>query len=883
MLPSAWGKLERDKASGEVTRWLDLVSHCIDVAAVTHALLELPVIRRRMERLADRPLTGRDLDRLTALAFMHDLGKASRGFQGKRFSGDVLRDWLGRIRFDECGHTHVVTALFSSGDDILCAKFRGAFPLEVIQRWHGEYGLALLFAAISHHGSPIRPDDYRPVMRETWLANPQYDPFETLKELGDTAQRLWPDAFVEDEAPLPDLPAFVHAFSGLVSLADWIGSEDAPYAFHYELAPVAQRWPVALDTARRVLRDKRIDLRELQVWLAEHRPAFGEVFREGDIPFQPSALQQRMADPTLGQLVVVEAETGSGKTEAALWRFKTLFEADEVDALAFVLPTRVSAVQIEQRIEKFMEALFPGTQSRPNVVLAVPGYLRADGEDAIERLPGWQVIWPDSKDEQIAHRRWAAENSKRYLAASCAVGTIDQVLLSGLKTRHAHLRGFSLLRSLLVVDEVHASDRYMISVLKSVLQRHVGAGGHALLLSATLGVGARDELLALGRRAPLRDAGDRENAPYPAVTDHNESREIPSDKPSKRVGILLQPWMREPEKIAACAAEAVARGARVLIVRNTVNGVIEVQCALEVALGPGHPALFRCQGVVCPHHGRYAADDRRVLDQAVNAQFGKGSPAGARVLCGSQTLEQSLDIDADLLITDLAPMDVLLQRFGRLHRHAARERPEGFSQAQTIVLTPDERDLRPVLRSPRGHHGLGSVYRNLLSIEATWRELEARPELCIPKNNRELVERCTDAETLFALSEELGEGWPKHAQDIDGKESAKEREAFYSTLDWEEDWDDLAFPTAGEELVRTRLGAGALRVQFGESVVSPFGQTLKEIAVPAWMVRAANVGGEECVSVALNASGFCFAFAGQEFIYGRMGLKSVHSTEPRQF
>ena len=870
MLPSAWGKLEQDKTSGEVKRWLDLVSHCIDVAAVTRALLELSVIRRRLERLAERPLAPRDLDRLCVLAFLHDLGKASRGFQGKCLSGEALRNWLGRIRFDECGHTHVVTALFS--DYVLHAKCCDAFQLEAIESWQGEHGFALLFAAISHHGTPIRSADCRPVMRETWLANSHYDPFDTLKELGDTAQRLWPDAFVDDEASLPDAPAFVHAFAGLVSLADWIGSEDAPYAFHYELAPAAQRWLVALETARRVLRDKRIDLSALQGWLSEHRPAFGEVFRDGDVPFLPSALQQRMADPTLGQLVVVEAETGSGKTEAALWRFKTLFEAGEVDALAFVLPTRVSAVQIEQRIGKFMEALFPGGQPRPNVVLAVPGYLRVDGVEAIERLPGWQVMWPDSRDEQLAHRRWAAENSKRYLAASCAVGTIDQVLLSGLKTRHAHLRGFSLLRSLLVVDEVHASDRYMISVLKSVLKRHIGAGGHALLLSATLGVAARDELLALGCRVPLRDATERESAPYPAVTDKNESREIPSGKPPKCVSVVLQPWMKESEKIANCAAEAVARGARVLIVRNTVNGVIEVQRALEAILGANHPALFRCQGVVCTHHGRYAADDRRVLDQAVNEQFGKGSAEGARVLCGSQTLEQSLDIDADLLITDLAPMDVLLQRFGRLHRHGARARPEGFAQAQAIVLTPGERDLGPMLRNPRGHHGLGSVYRNLLSIEATWRELEARPELRIPENNRELVERCTDADTLLALSEKLGEGWPTHEREMVGKESAKEREAFYATLDWEEDWDELAFPVAGEELVRTRLGTGALRVQFAKAMVSPFGQALKEIAVPAWMVPATEVGMDVCVPVAHGVCGFGFGFGSREFSYGRMGL-----------
>lgn len=876
MLPFAWGKLERDETNRQVIRSLDLVSHCVDVAAVTRAMLELPVIRRRMERLAGRVLTERDLERLTVLAFLHDLGKASRGFQGKWFIGDQRRQWLGRIRFDECGHTSIVTALFPNGDDVLCDRFCEIFPLEEIERWHDQDGFALLFAAISHHGTPIQETSYQRPMRETWLANAHYDPFDTLRCLGAQAQRLWPDAFVLDSIALPDTAPFVHAFAGLVSLADWIGSEDAPGAFHYELAPVSDRWPIALETARRVLYDKRIDLRKGQAWLATQRPAFSDVFRdEMGHPFQPSPLQARMADRMLGPLVVVEGETGSGKTEAALWRFKTLFEAGEVDSLAFVLPTRVSAVQIEQRIDRFMKALFPEDLPRPNVVLAVPGYLRADGVDAIERLPGFQVHWPDSADEQLAHRRWAAENSKRYLAASCAVGTIDQVLLSGLKARHAHLRGFALLRSLLVVDEVHASDRYMVSVLNNVLQRHIGAGGHALLLSATLGVAARDELLALGRRPPQREAEEREAAPYPAVTDKYDSQAIPSNKSDKRVSITLQPWMRDARRIAEEAAHAIARGTRVLIVRNTVNGVIEVQRALEALLGQDHPALFRCNGIVCPHHGRYAADDRRILDAAVNEAFGKGSPLGARVLCGSQTLEQSLDIDADILITDIAPMDVLLQRLGRLHRHSARQRPEGFGQPRAIVLTPSERDLSGILQNPRGHHGIGSVYRNIISVEATWGELEARRELGIPSQNRVLVERCTDPHTLAMLAEHLGEAWHKHWQQVDGKERAQAGEAWMQSLDWDVEWSELTFPQSGEEQVRTRLGTDALRVEFTQPLTSPFGQVLKEIAVPAWMVQgliledASNI---ETKCIYDGGKNFEFTLGDIKLSYDRLGM-----------
>ena len=119
----------------------------------------------------------------------------------------------------------------------------------------------------------------------------------------------------------------------------------------------------------------RIDVEDARADLQRRNPAFEDVF-----PFKPTDLQQKMEDRQLGPIVIAESETGSGKTEAALWRFKTLFEAGEVDALAFLLPTRVAAVSLEQRVRRFFESAFPDPQLRPNVVLAVPGYLQSDGE-----------------------------------------------------------------------------------------------------------------------------------------------------------------------------------------------------------------------------------------------------------------------------------------------------------------------------------------------------------------------------------------------------------------------------------------------------------------------------------------------------------------------
>jgi CRISPR-associated endonuclease/helicase Cas3 len=147
----------------------------------------------------------------------------------------------------------------------------------------------------------------------------------------------------------------------------------------------------------------RIDVDDARADLIRRDPSFTEVFG-----FAPADFQAEMAATDLGPVVVVEAETGSGKTEAALWRFAALFKAGAVDALMFALPTRTAATQIEARVRRFAEALFPDPDLRLNTVLAVPGYVRADGEDAVGLLSGFETLWPDSEDDAAAHRRWAA-------------------------------------------------------------------------------------------------------------------------------------------------------------------------------------------------------------------------------------------------------------------------------------------------------------------------------------------------------------------------------------------------------------------------------------------------------------------------------------------
>jgi CRISPR-associated endonuclease/helicase Cas3 len=284
---------------------------------------------------------------------------------------------------------------------------------------------------------------------------------------------------------------------------------------------------------------------------------------------------------------------------------------------------------------------------------------------------------------------------------------------------------------------------------------------------------------------------------------------------------------------------------------------------------------FRVNAVATLHHGRFAPADRRLLDSAVEEEFGKKRSAQGRVLVGTQTLEQSLDIDADLLITDLCPIDVLLQRIGRLHRHDRRDRG-GFGEARAIVLVPDERDFSRYLSRMADRHGLGplsngaGVYSDLLVIEATLRLIEANRVVDIPSDNRRLVEGALHPEVLSELAAELGVEWMNHAAQQSGIAIYQRGLARDLALDVRQPFSELLFPPVDEK-VATRLGTQDRAVNFDPPVLGPFGLLVWRLTIPAWM--SSGIGQEvEPALIDQNSEGFAFRLGDKYFRYGRFGL-----------
>jgi CRISPR-associated endonuclease/helicase Cas3 len=680
-----------------------------------------------------------------------------------------------------------------------------------------------------------------------------------------------------------------HAFSGLVTLADWIGSDPSLFPFAED---AQDRMPFARRAAVVAVAALGLDAPGQRAALGGC-PGFGTLFE-----FQPRPAQAAVVDlevPRGGGLAILEAETGSGKTEAAIARFFALFTSGEVDGMYFALPTRTAATQIHGRVAAAVKRAFPGDEIRPPVVLAVPGYVRVDDVEGTKddpRLPPFQVLWPDGHAERMRWRGWAAEHPKRYLAGAVVVGTIDQILLSSLPVRHAHLRATSLLRHFLVVDEVHASDAYMNRLLEVVLERHLAAGGHALLMSATLGAVARERFLA-GKRADLPSVAEAERLAYPSVAAtgarvRRQDVQIRGAGKPKRVEVSARPWMRDAREIAACALDAALRGARVLVLRNTVRGAVETQLAVEERAGDRNDLLFKCRAepserdVLAPHHSRFAREDRLRLDAAIEEWLGKDRRSGGCVAVATQTVQQSLDLDADLLLTDLCPADVLLQRIGRLHRHGHRPRPPGFERARALLLVPEDRDLGQFIRArgaASGPHGIGTVYADLRVLEATWRLAEGDGPWRIPEMNRLLVERTTHPEALRQLVEQLGGNWVDHATAVAGAGAAKTALAAVNAFDWRLPFGERGFDAATDARVSTRLGAGDRIARFATPITSPFGGRISALTLPSWLVSGADEDAE-AVTVAMSVGSVRFRFGTREYLYDRLGLRRGTS-EPK--
>ncbi len=861
-----WGKLN---PRNNPTEWHPLIAHSADVAAVLERLLESdsPLGSRLAATVGLDVLRPADRARLVFLAALHDIGKTSHGFQTKVRPKGERGSWKKR------GHVKV---LLESMDYL---ALKDAVIHEVLPRVSDDLQAgAILFAGgISHHGRPW-PPEVVPGRSELWKPDGSgRDPLtEIYRLIRHAAAWTGVDEYRQCEFLTVTAP-FTHLFAGALTLADWIGSTTTAFSFTPEAdgdpdSYWSQAQRRAADACARIGLVPKTSVVSLE-GLPLLKELFPKTFREE--LHEPTKLQRHVSEmdlPRPGSRVLIESETGSGKTEAALALYARLRRAGHVGGLMFALPTRATASAMHERIVSALECMYKDS-NRPTLALAVGGQQPYAASES-EALNGDSQTWPDRADRELT--TWASSGSKKFLAAEIVVGTLDQVLLAGLPVRHAHLRLAALSRHLLVVDELHSFDRYMGQILSRVLAIHSGAGGIALFMSATL---SSAERVRFGGGL-ISDIETASRLAYPTVAVCPRPGTAWADTPLPSGAVPKRVHWRIVSSDVGLAEAVVAAeaGGRVCILRNTVRGARETVAALREQrqdkwiwrpLHADHTPAY---------HSRYTIPDRLALDTAVLANFGKAAAMvnSGVILVATQVVEQSLDVDFDLLVTDICPVDVLLQRIGREHRHRQRDslRPLDYRAPQVFVIAPGD-GFTPKLRARAASLGWGEnrPYPNYADGELTFRLIAARPTIEIPSDNRSLVEAVYHPDARDRLREDTA--WDDYLLKAEGAELGQECHGREVALKFEQTYTACAaqFNKEQERTARTRLGDDSIRIDLPEKVCcwySTGAAPVRSVDLPLWALPKSEAGDPltEVEQMEIDGMGITRVhIAGREFRY----------------
>jgi CRISPR-associated endonuclease/helicase Cas3 len=857
-----WGKYNKENG-----KYHPLVHHCADVAACFEALARIPSINRTLSHLGNFDkdcLPPEILARLSVFAYVHDLGKVARGFQYQIHSARPQN------APPKKGHLKPFANLLWD-DPNANEWFSSALGFNEVLSWPAEHDHAtasLMMAALAHHGLPLKCDGNTGFSeRNQWILDQYLNPSAEIKRHGDLIRQWFPIAFNQTNIQLPANSHFHHYFCGLVALADWIGSDQNRFKF---VAPVDENY---IHRARRIAIEAVVDI---GLDISEQRCTFmpPEVASRliGYNTLRP--LQQTVLDaPVERNILILEAETGAGKTEAALLRFFRLYNENRVDGMYFAVPTRTAAIQLHKRINEFTKRML-SNDTDVQVVLAVPGYYQAGDANGIPQ-PEFTVQWDDDPSASVAARRWAAESSKRYLAAQISVGTVDQVMMSELPVKHSHMRSTMLSRHFVVIDELHASDRYMQQIIQRVIATTQLRAGHVLMMSATLGADARQNWLC-DNDSEKTTLSDASSIQYPSLSyyDGNTVISQPIAPTGYTKAVRIKSDRSDSMDWRQLLIQAANDGAKVLVIRNTVDAAIEVFNELSTDKQLDNRLLFNVNGVNTLHHSRFAAEDRKLLDAEVEHRLGKKRSSAGCIVVGTQTLEMSLDIDADLLITDLCPVDVLLQRIGRLHRHERNDRPANCRVPRAIVLAPDTKDLSKLLhQSDAGLGAKAKVYPDIVALQNTLELINQHSEWQLPAMNRFLVESALHCQARERQLSDRGSDWQEADQRNQGADIANQQTASQLRVAKHQLFtnDDVIFPHGIDVL--TRLGGDKLDVKLASPVTGPFGQQVQNFSIPDWLLcEPMSDYVDRLPDVSHGSPGLLLIYPERTFLYGPTGL-----------
>ena len=784
-----WGKARKVSDGGGHDYHL-LPYHCLDVGAVGKVLLDVdkPLTKDFAQLLDVTPKQIQDL--VVFFLVLHDLGKFASAFQQLYSAPDntlIKVDSCFQYNGKEYRHDRMGFYFWLYLQDDIFSLLLDIEEFNKRDRDHlnsSKSFMVLMDCMLGHHGQPIKKTD--PPSISDYTEDQNLSAARSfLKEITGLLNFDFPYDKLASKSWRKNLELVSWQIAGVAVLADWIGSDQCYFKYKSNPTPLSEYWQSIQSIAERAVIATDLDKAPTVKSFESIQQHFG---------YSPTPLQSWAEIIDIDdkpQLFILEDVTGAGKTEAALALTHRLMQAGAAEGFYFGLPTMATSNAMFSRVSKHYQQMLAGSGGKhPSIALA-------HGAREMNEIFR-EAVFASGGEEHNYHKRdstvtaqcnqWLADSRKKALLAPVGVGTIDQALLAVLPRRHQSLRLLGLNRKVLIFDEVHAADEYMFELLESLLALHLHQGGSAILLTATLSLKQRQRLTNIWLKEaaiPLKQL--QENA-FPLATRVKLDSHAPVlEQPLKsRQDVSRSVQVKQLTSIDECITtivSAVAKNQCVVWVRNSVNDALDAFQILRQHLNDPEQCLL--------FHSRFVLSDRKTIENSVLDIFGKdggNTDRAGKVLIATQVFQESLDADADVMISDICPIDDLIQRAGRLHRHTrdnqgryqagitdSRNNPMLYVHAPTYTdvpkgdwLSQDFRNTQYVYRSA-GRLWLG--LRKLLELKA----------IRMPSEARELIEAVYSDEALAQIPQSL----INQESELFAEERLKAAKAKSNLLQWQ--------------------------------------------------------------------------------------------------
>ena len=690
------------------------------------------------------------------LVALHDIGKLDYSFQVRY---DLLREKL--LDQDELNEIYMPGVRHEKTSQMFLHSFWKAGGEER----HSSSLFSLIVGA--HHQGKKGNGNFRTVS--------QWQEYRNTLENRIRAQFYSSNGTVLPATSKTEQGAVGALLLGIMILADWISSGST--------FSDAEQWIESSDAQDRIEKDTRLFLEksglkpEPAAWPDDFCGLWLTIPAAGKRPMQYEIERQLLNEDEKPLLVLIEAPMGEGKTEAGIYAAIQMAKYWGRDGLYVALPTAATANQMVGRVQGMLN-LHDLSQSVR--LLHSMAWLELSEETTV-----------NSQDEHDEIASWLTP-IKRGLLGQYAVGTVDQAMLAATNVKYGVLRLLGLSNKVLIIDEIHSYDAYMSEIIVRLLEWCRALQIPVVLLSATLPPSLKEKLLAPYTSQPL-------SGNYPLITmigkDGTLSEHIiAATSHQLSVSIHQSPSLNNPDKIADAAVKEVENGGCLCVLMNTVKEAQDVYRAIEKQYS-GDLLLF---------HAQFPAGQRAEIEQECICRYGKEKTQRPKqsILVATQVVEQSLDVDFDAMITAVAPIDLLLQRMGRVFRHEDTPRPASHPCASVTVLTPEENN----------NYGASAyVYPECL-LKTSQRLLKERDLIRIPEDLAALVQ---DGYDPSAAPEEDTKQWMAKLLKDEVEAGASQQfllntpDKLFSALSGQELYDD------GDDFLlsaKTRLGEPSVRI-----------------------------------------------------------------------